>query len=145
MSWSGGNAIASPRHRRRRRSPARPCACRSIHTTPRHVPHVPLDALLGLESEQLAEKRRRPLKDVVRDCERRWFADTLDAAREGCIESMQSVAEMYAGGWGIPPSTAQAAFWRMQAQEARRALLLDVHDSSPSMDPVPARTPGHQT
>lgn len=45
---------------------------------------------------------RLPLSDVVSDCLRRWFQDTLKEARAGDLSMQVLVAQMYYNGYGIP-------------------------------------------
>jgi len=123
--WSGGSAIT---------------LSLALCGVPRAVQQTDLVATRAVGVELHCRWRcathRPPAVRQVRDCERRWFADTLDAAREGCIESMQSVAEMYAGGWGIPPSVS-AATYRSRDWRGRWQRLT----SKPAPSPDPRRQP----
>lgn len=48
------------------------------------------------------QSNRLPLSDVVSDCLRRWFQDTLKEARAGDLSMQVLVAQMYYNGYGIP-------------------------------------------
>lgn len=45
---------------------------------------------------------RLPLSEVVSDCVKRWFKDTLKEAKTGDINMQILVAQMYYSGYGIP-------------------------------------------
>lgn len=46
--------------------------------------------------------RRIPLADVVADCVRRWFQDTLKEAKAGDTSMQVLVGQMYFSGYGVP-------------------------------------------
>lgn len=48
-----------------------------------------------------AEHRRVPLSDVVSDCIKRWFQDTLKEAKSGDVNMQVLVGQMYYSGYGI--------------------------------------------
>lgn len=56
------------------------------------------------ESSDLeAEKQRGlPLSEVVSDCIKRWFVDTLKEAKNGDINMQVLVGQMYYSGYGVP-------------------------------------------
>jgi hypothetical protein len=43
-----------------------------------------------------------PLSDVVSDCIKRWFKDTLKEAKAGDINMQVLVSQMYYSGYGVP-------------------------------------------
>ncbi|KAL9315245.1 hypothetical protein ACSQ67_016246 [Phaseolus vulgaris] len=45
---------------------------------------------------------RVPLSDVVADCAKRWFKDTLKEAKAGDVNMQVLVSQMYYHGYGIP-------------------------------------------
>lgn len=45
---------------------------------------------------------RVPLSDVVSDCIKRWFKDTLKEAKAGDINMQVLVSQMYYSGYGVP-------------------------------------------
>lgn len=47
------------------------------------------------------QQRRIPLADVVADCAKRWFQDTLKEAKAGDIAMQILVAQMYNSGYGV--------------------------------------------
>lgn len=51
------------------------------------------------------QSHRLPLSDVVSDCLRRWFQDTLKEAKAGDLSMQVLVAQMYFNGYGIPKDT----------------------------------------
>lgn len=45
---------------------------------------------------------RVPLSEVVADCVKRWFKDTLKEAKGGDINMQVLVGQMYCTGYGVP-------------------------------------------
>lgn len=43
-----------------------------------------------------------PLREVVAECERRWFEQTLKAAKSGDTSSQCLVGQMFCSGYGVP-------------------------------------------
>ncbi|XP_024466854.1 uncharacterized protein LOC7474405 isoform X2 [Populus trichocarpa] len=86
---------------------------------PRHkrsiVPVVPSrPSEVRVDSERLKVKKmeesslildgqkRVPLGQVVSDCAKRWFEDTLKEAKTGDISMQVLVGQMYFNGYGVP-------------------------------------------
>lgn len=55
----------------------------------------------GNSSEEQQRLRRIPLADVVADCVRRWFQDTLKEAKAGDTSMQVLVGQMYFSGYGV--------------------------------------------
>lgn len=53
------------------------------------------------EAENSGRQRRTPLADVVSDCVRRWFQDTLKEAKSGDVAMQVLVGQMYNSGYGV--------------------------------------------
>lgn len=54
------------------------------------------------EEEHHSQKEVRvPLSEVVSDCVRRWFTDTLKEAKAGDINMQVLVGQMYFNGYGV--------------------------------------------
>lgn len=53
-------------------------------------------------ADLLGQERRIPLADVVADCTKRWFQDTLKEAKAGDSAMQVLVAQMYRSGYGVP-------------------------------------------
>ena len=53
---------------------------------------------------------RVPLADVVADCVKRWFRDTLKEAKAGDINMQVLVGQMYSSGYGIPRDPQKVTF-----------------------------------
>lgn len=49
-----------------------------------------------------SDPTRVPLAQVVEDCVRRWFQDTLKEAKSGDVGMQVLVGQMYCSGYGIP-------------------------------------------
>lgn len=54
-----------------------------------------------MEAEN-SEQRRLPLSEVVADCVKRWFQDTLKEAKAGDTAMQVLVGQMYYSGYGVP-------------------------------------------
>lgn len=57
---------------------------------------------LKMESSERRNSQRSPLSEVVSDCVKRWFQDTLKEARAGDRAMQLLVGQMYYSGYGIP-------------------------------------------
>lgn len=56
----------------------------------------------GSGAEDKEENLRVPLSEVVAECVKRWFRDTLKEARAGDINMQVLVSQMYFSGYGVP-------------------------------------------
>ncbi|KAH0454789.1 hypothetical protein IEQ34_016713 [Dendrobium chrysotoxum] len=56
---------------------------------------------------------RVPLSDVVADCVRRWFRDTLEEAKTGDAMMQVLVGQMYQSGYGVPRNEQKVRFTRI--------------------------------
>lgn len=56
---------------------------------------------------------RLPLSDVVSDCVKRWFKDTLREAKAGDINMQVLVGQMYYSGYAVPRDAQKVTFWRL--------------------------------
>lgn len=52
-------------------------------------------------AENSGRQRGTPLADVVSDCVRRWFQDSLKEAKGGDIAMQVLVGQMYNSGYGV--------------------------------------------
>lgn len=62
---------------------------------------------------------RLPLADVVSDCVKRWFQDTLKEAKAGDITMQVLVGQMYQNGYGIPRDPHKGRAWISRASKTR--------------------------
>lgn len=53
------------------------------------------------ESSNGEKEVRVPLSEVVSDCVKRWFNDTLKEAKSGDVNMQVLVAQMYYNGYGV--------------------------------------------
>lgn len=56
----------------------------------------------GSNPAPASDPNRVPLAQVVEDCVRRWFQDTLKEAKAGDVGMQVLVGQMYCSGYGIP-------------------------------------------
>lgn len=54
---------------------------------------------------------RVPLSEVVSDCVKRWFKDTLKEAKAGDINMQVLVAQMFYSGYGVPRDAQKVNFF----------------------------------
>lgn len=54
------------------------------------------------DSSNSTSVTRLPLSEVVSDCVKRWFKDTLKEAKAGDINMQVLVGQMYYSGYGVP-------------------------------------------
>jgi hypothetical protein len=75
---------------------------------------------------ELKSSGRVPLKDVVADCERRWFEDALKAAKSGEVDMQSLVGQMFCSGYGVAVDVNQGKFWLQKSadanEDARKSL-----------------------
>ncbi|KAH7677732.1 HCP-like protein [Dioscorea alata] len=72
----------------------------------------------GMEESQ----GRLPLSEVVADCVKRWFQDTLKEARNGDTSMQVLVGQMYHSGYGIPRNEQKAKAWLTKASRYRSSV-----------------------
>ncbi|XP_024356641.1 uncharacterized protein [Physcomitrium patens] len=58
-----------------------------------------------------------PLREVVANCEHRWFEQTLKAAKSGDISSQCLVGQMFCSGYGVPVNVKKGKYWLQKAAE----------------------------
>ncbi|KAF3448021.1 hypothetical protein FNV43_RR08729 [Rhamnella rubrinervis] len=78
-----------------------------------------------MESESSAEKEsngRLSLSDVVSDCVKRWFKDTLKEAKAGDINMQVLVGQMYYSGYGVPRDAQKGRIWFSRASRTRSSV-----------------------
>ncbi|KAL0539707.1 hypothetical protein IC582_023923 [Cucumis melo] len=63
------------------------------------------------------EKNRTPLSDVVSDCVKRWFQDTLKEAKAGDTSMQVLVGQMFCSGYGVPKNTKKGLAWIYRASK----------------------------
>ncbi|KAJ7963902.1 Sel1-like [Quillaja saponaria] len=66
---------------------------------------------------------RIPLAQVVSDCVKRWFLDTLKEAKAGDRSMQILVAQMYNSGYGVPQDLRKGRAWTERASRHPHALL----------------------
>ncbi|KAJ0978335.1 hypothetical protein J5N97_013809 [Dioscorea zingiberensis] len=65
---------------------------------------------------------RFPLSEVVADCAKRWFQDTLKEARNGDAAMQVLVGQMYQNGYGVPRNEQKAKTWMTKASKYRASV-----------------------
>lgn len=83
----------------------------------RHDPGCSIRKMDGSE-----RRNRVPLSDVVSDCVRRWFQDTLKEARAGETSMQVLVGQMYFSGYGVPRDEAKGRVWIAKASKTRSSV-----------------------
>ncbi|XP_028764569.1 uncharacterized protein LOC114722657 [Neltuma alba] len=65
---------------------------------------------------------RLPLSEVVADCVKRWFTETLKEARAGDINMQVLLAQMYCSGYGVPRDAQMGRIWLTKASRTRSSV-----------------------
>ncbi|GLJ27345.1 hypothetical protein SUGI_0536660 [Cryptomeria japonica] len=68
-------------------------------------------------------QKRSPLKEVVTDCTKRWFQESLKEAKSGDVGLQILVGQMYCSGYGIPPDIKKGKSWFQKASKSRSKIL----------------------
>ncbi|CAI9768408.1 unnamed protein product [Fraxinus pennsylvanica] len=70
-----------------------------------------------------AEKQRGfRLSEVISDCIKRWFVDTLKEAKAGDINMQVLVGQMYYSGYGVPRDAQKGKIWITKASRVRSSV-----------------------
>lgn len=64
-------------------------------------------------------QRRMPLAQVVSDCAKRWFQDTLKEAKAGDTTMQVLVGQMYFSGYGVSRDAQKGRAWISRASKSR--------------------------
>ncbi|GLT66113.1 hypothetical protein SLA2020_385010 [Shorea laevis] len=82
------------------------------------------DRLKKMESssEKDATNQRVPLSEVVSDCVKRWFKDTLKEAKAGDVNMQVLVGQMYYSGYGVPRDAQKGRIWMTRASRIRSSV-----------------------
>ncbi|XP_074311862.1 uncharacterized protein LOC141647541 [Silene latifolia] len=67
-------------------------------------------------------EERVPLSEVVADCVKRWFHDTLKEAKGGDINMQVLVSQMYSSGYGVPQDLQKGKLWMTRASRTRSSV-----------------------
>ncbi|XP_010256999.1 PREDICTED: uncharacterized protein LOC104597244 [Nelumbo nucifera] len=74
---------------------------------------------LKLTMENPERQTRVPLSEVVSDCVKRWFQDTLKEAKAGDSAMQILVGQMYYSGYGVPRDAQKGRAWITRASKSR--------------------------
>ncbi|XP_051143536.1 uncharacterized protein LOC127259960 [Andrographis paniculata] len=75
---------------------------------------------IRMETGENSERRQRmPLAEVVEDCVKRWFQDTLKEAKNGDTSMQVLVAQMYYSGYGVARDAQKGRAWISRASRHR--------------------------
>ncbi|KAE8692791.1 Iron regulated 1 protein [Hibiscus syriacus] len=66
--------------------------------------------------------QRLPLSEVVSDCLKRWFKDTLKEAKGGDVNMQVLVSQMYYSGYGVPRDAQKGRIWMTRASRLRSSV-----------------------
>ncbi|KAK6929533.1 hypothetical protein RJ641_005738 [Dillenia turbinata] len=72
--------------------------------------------------QQQAHKNLK-LSQVVNDCVKRWFQDTLKEAKAGDSAMQVLVGQMYFSGYGVPRDPQKGRAWISKASKSRSSAL----------------------
>ncbi|KAL4574982.1 hypothetical protein LXL04_021822 [Taraxacum kok-saghyz] len=77
---------------------------------------------LKIMEENSSMDRRIPLAEVVVECSRRWFQDTLKEAKAGDIGMQVLVGQMYCSGYGVVKDAQKGQAWISKASRSRSSV-----------------------
>ncbi|KAL8539331.1 hypothetical protein ACS0TY_001088 [Phlomoides rotata] len=69
--------------------------------------------------ENSERSQRMPLAEVVSECVKRWFQDTLREAKNGDIAMQVLVGQMYSSGYGVAKDAQKGRSWITKASRSR--------------------------
>ncbi|KAF5476351.1 hypothetical protein F2P56_008077 [Juglans regia] len=69
-----------------------------------------------------SSNNRLPLSEVVSECVKRWFKDTLKDAKAGDINMQILVGQMYYSGYGVPRDAQKGRVWITRASRTRSSV-----------------------
>ncbi|KAG8500681.1 hypothetical protein CXB51_002845 [Gossypium anomalum] len=72
--------------------------------------------------ESSSASQRLPLSEVVSDCVKRWFKDTLKEAKAGDVNMQVLVGQMYYSGYGVPRDAQKGRIWMTRASRLRSSV-----------------------
>ncbi|CAA6656922.1 unnamed protein product [Spirodela intermedia] len=78
---------------------------------------------VAMEEDPERRGERLPLSEVVADCVKRWFQDTLKEAKAGDIAMQVLVGQMYYNGYGINRNVQKGKAWISRASRHRPSAL----------------------
>ncbi|CAM6034787.1 unnamed protein product [Sphagnum compactum] len=90
----------------------------------RTPPRIRSDRSEGAVEPQFV--KAMPLREVVADCEKRWFEQTLKAAKNGDVAMQSLVGQMFCSGYGVTANLKKGKLWLQKAAESdmeARSLL----------------------
>ncbi|KAB1224515.1 hypothetical protein CJ030_MR2G016404 [Morella rubra] len=73
-------------------------------------------------SNNSSNNNRVPLSEVVADCVKRWFKDTLKDAKAGDVNMQILVGQMYYSGYGVPRDAQKGRVWITRASRTRSSV-----------------------
>ncbi|XAR65993.1 hypothetical protein NMG60_11012025 [Bertholletia excelsa] len=89
-----------------------------------------MEEISGAQCQKAAERRRVPLAEVVSDCVKRWFEDTLKEAEAGDSAMQVLVGQMYYSGYGVPRDAQNGRAWITRASN-NQPTIWNVGDKRP--------------
>ncbi|MBA0630800.1 hypothetical protein Goshw_014868 [Gossypium schwendimanii] len=72
--------------------------------------------------ESSSASQRLPLSEVVSDCVKRWFKDSLKEAKAGDVNMQVLVGQMYYSGYGVPRDAQKGRIWMTRASRLRSSV-----------------------
>ncbi|XP_016184047.1 uncharacterized protein LOC107625835 [Arachis ipaensis] len=73
------------------------------------------------ESSSSSSGRVR-LSEVVADCVKRWFRDTMKEAKAGDVSMQVLLGQMYCSGYGVPKDPQKGRVWLTRASKTRSSV-----------------------
>ncbi|XP_071732736.1 uncharacterized protein [Rutidosis leptorrhynchoides] len=77
---------------------------------------------LKIMEDSSSINRRIPLSEVVVECSKRWFQETLKEAKAGDIGMQVLVGQMYFSGYGVVKDAQKGQAWISRASRSRSSV-----------------------
>ncbi|GAA0145785.1 hypothetical protein LIER_05897 [Lithospermum erythrorhizon] len=75
-----------------------------------------------MENVDEQHHQRLPLSQVVSDCVRKWFQETLTEAKGGDFNMQVLLAQMYTNGYGVSKDAHKGKLWMTRASRVRSSV-----------------------
>ncbi|KAJ9553290.1 hypothetical protein OSB04_017335 [Centaurea solstitialis] len=116
--------------------PAKPKGIRVVQSEKQQQQRV---KIMEDNSSSSTMDRRIPLAEVVLECSRRWFQETLRDAKTGDTSMQVLVGQMYCSGYGVVKDAQKGQAWINKASRSRSSVWR-VGDKRPGYDASDSET-----
>lgn len=94
-----------------------------VKKTAKLVENIVATSSINMKMQSGEEHNRLPLKEVVADCAKRWFQDSLKEAKAGDTGMQVLVGQMYCSGYGVHRDVQRGKAWFQRASKSRSRVM----------------------